>query len=124
MNNKDYFKSYNYLSEADLQKLDVWTDTFPEEHPEQFKEILFKHGAEVSQEVECVVDTHRMRTSNQTHTGKRWVFVERIDKEHLRSGIATMEAYMASSDESTRKDMQQMSRRYKLPESKDVGGVE
>jgi hypothetical protein len=60
-----------------------------------------------------------MRTSNQTHTGKRWVFVERQDREYLNSGIASMEAWIASSDESTREDMMNMSRRYQLPSKKE-----
>lgn len=114
-----YFKSYNYLSEKDLEKLDFWNDDYPKNHPEQFKQLLFKHGAEITKEIECVIDTHRMRTSNQVHTGKRWVFVERQDREWLNSGAATIEAYMASSDEDTRKDMVNMSRRYQLPNKKE-----
>lgn len=114
-----WFKSYQYLSEADLQKLDFWTEDFPETNPETFKNILFQHGAEITQEIECVTDTHRMRTSNQTHTGKRWVFVERQDRDYLNSGIASMEAWIASSDESTREDMMNMSRRYQLPSKKE-----
>jgi|SRR5690606_7412038 len=114
-----WFKSYQYLSEADLQKLSFWTEDFPETNPEAFKDILFQHGAEVSQEIECVTDTHRMRTSNQTHTGKRWVFVERQDREYLNSGIASMEAWIASADISTREDMMNMSRRYQLPSKKE-----
>ena len=114
-----WFKSYQYLSEADLQKLDFWTEDFPETNPEAFKNILFQHGAEITQEIECVTDTHRMRTSNQTHTGKRWVFVERQDRDYLNSGIASMEAWLASSDESTREDMMNMSRRYQLPSKKE-----
>jgi hypothetical protein len=111
----NYFKSYQYLSEADLNKLEFWTEDFPEKHPEEFKKILFSHGAETSQPIECIEDTHRMRTSNQLYTGKRWMFVERIDRSWLNSGAATMEAWMASADDSTREDMTNMSRTYKLP---------
>lgn len=112
------FKSYQYISEADLINLDVWQPDLPTTNAKLFKEILFKHGAEVTQPIEELFDTHRMRTSNKTHTGRRWLFVERCDRQWLQSGCATIEAYMASSDEETVKDMQQMNRRYKLPQNK------
>ncbi len=111
---KNTYKSYNYLSEADLCVIDGWTDTYPTDHPAAFKELLFKHGADTSCEVECVEDTHRMRTSNKAHTGRRWVFVERTDNNWIRSGLATIEAYMASSDAEIQKDMVNMSRRRQI----------
>lgn len=114
------FKSYNYLSEADLKNLSEWTDDLPTTNPQLFKEILFQHGAEITQAIECIEDTHRMRTSNKTHTGKRWVYVERCDREWLNSGLATIEAYLAASDDETRKDMQKMNRQYKLPQKKEA----
>jgi hypothetical protein len=104
------FNSYNYLSEADLEKLDCWTPDLPYKNPTLFKQILFKHGAEITKTIELVEDTHRMRTSNKTHTGKRWVFIERIDRDWLNSGAASMEAWMASADKETQKDMSSMSR--------------
>lgn len=113
------FKSYNYLSEADLEKLDCWTADLPQKNPTLFKQILFKHGAEITQTVECVEDTHRMRTSNKTHTGKRWVFVERTDRDWLNSGVATIEAYLAASDKETQKDMAAMSR-YAVTPTKNI----
>lgn len=113
------FKSYNYLSEADLEKLDCWTPDLPQKNPTLFKQILFKHGAEITQEINCVEDTHRMRTSNKTHTGKRWVFVERTDRDWLNSGVATIEAYLAASDKETQKDMAAMGR-YTVTSVKNV----
>ena len=110
-----FLKSYNYLSESDLCVLDGWSETYPTDHPAAFKELLFKHGADTSQEVECVTDTHRMRTSNKAYTGRRWVFVERTDPQWIRSGLATIEAYMASSDSEVQKDMANMSRRASVP---------
>lgn len=106
------FKSYNYLSESDLEQINGWSENYPTEHPEAFKELLFKHGADTAYDVELVVDTHRMRTSNKAHTGRRWVFVERTDRKWIQSGLATIEAYMASSDAEIQKDMSNMSRRY------------
>lgn len=117
MSNK--FKSYNYMSEADLQKLDFWNDNLPQTNPSLFKDILYKHGADTTKQIECVEDTHRMRTSNKTHTGKRWVFIERTDSAWLKSGVATIEAYLAASDSETMKDMQKMSKTYKLPQKKE-----
>lgn len=118
------FKSYNYLSEADLRLLEGWSDDLPFSDPKLFKEILFKHGAEVSQPIELTEDTHRLRTSNKVHTGKRWVFQERLDKEWLRSGCATIEAYMASSDPEIQRDIDNMRRYAKLPQSKDTGELD
>lgn len=112
------FKSYQYISEADLVNLEGWKDDLPITNPKLFKEILFKHGAEVTQPIDELFDNHRMRTSNKTHNGRRWMFTERTDREWLNSGCATIEAYMAASDEETVKDMQQMNRRYKLPQTK------
>jgi len=113
--NKNYMKSYNYLSEFDLQQLDDWSEEYPVEHQKEFKELLFKHGADTTHDVELSIDTHRPRTSNKAYTGRRWVFVERFDKDWLRSGVATMEAYMASSDSEIQKDMGEMSRRQGTP---------
>ncbi len=107
MNN---FKSYHYLSEADLRKLEGWTDDLPTRNPELFKRILNNHGADLKHKIEEVNDHHRMRTSNQSHTGRRWVFVERTDRKWLNTGCASIEAYLASSDEETVKDMSKMSR--------------
>jgi hypothetical protein len=117
---KEYFKSYNYLSEADLLKLSNYHHKLNEENPTLLREILFMHGADVGHEFECVVDTHRMRTSNKVYTGKRFVYVERTDKEWLCSGIASMEAYMAATDEDTRKDMAHMSRRFIMPSESQI----
>jgi hypothetical protein len=107
--NKTGFKSYNYLSEADLTLLDGWNNNYPQEHQKAFKELLWKHG--ITGEIELVEDTHRLRTSNAIHTGKRWVGEERTDAAWLKSGAATIEAYLAASDAETQCDMRRMSRR-------------
>lgn len=104
------FKAYNYLSEADLSQLKEWNNSIPHSNEKLFKEILFAHGADITKPIECVEDTHRMRTSNKTHTGRKWVFVERTDKEWLASGKASIEAHMASTDKEIMKDMSSMSR--------------
>lgn len=114
MKNNVNFKSYNYLSEADLRKLDGWEDNLPVSSPEKFKEILFQHGADISQEIEEEINIHRMRTSNLVHEGKRWVFVERQDNEWLKSGKASLEAWMSAADKETMKDMTKMSRYAKI----------
>lgn len=114
------FRSYHYLSEGDLSKLDFWTSDYPEKNKKEFEEMMFKYGADINYKIEVVEDTHRLRTSKNEYTGKRFVFVERTDRGWLNSGLATIEAYMAASDPEIQKDIDGMRGYTKLPQKKDV----
>lgn len=109
-----------YLSEKDLELLDSYYDDIENSDPDMLGKILFKHGFNTSLPVEIVNDTHRCRTSNKVHTGKRFVGYERQDNNWRQSGLMTLETLMAISDKETRKDMFTMSRRSKVENAENI----
>lgn len=101
-----------YLSYADLEKLDDWYEAMPLEEPEKFKEILWKHGLDHTKGITIRECRHRCRTSNKVVFCKRVECVERTDREWIKGALASEEAVGASvNDLSLKEELANMSKR-------------
>lgn len=100
---------YAYISESDLLRLPGYSKDMPEKAPEEFKKILWACGLNVkSPELEIQTLLHR-NLQNKVVSCRRWVSIERTDKQWLRGGHASLEAVIASSP-FMRSELKQMSR--------------
>lgn len=105
---------YHALSVKDLQLLDGWDDSLLEATPEsnkQLNEILWNNGMNVYKPYSVDVCLHRTLNNNVPWYGARINGMERTDKAWLRSGYASVEAYIASTkDLSLQKELMNMNR--------------
>lgn len=69
------------------------------------KEIFYQAGMDTSKKFEIVEVLHRPLTTTDAWFGLRVQGEERLDKEHLNSGIATLEAQMFTKDLSLRLEL-------------------
>jgi len=90
----------NYLSFYDLEGVVGFQSCKETRSKEELERILWEHGADISKPYQLRFCTHRPRTSNIPYTGLRVEFTERTDKEHLLSGIASLEAQLFTKDKS------------------------
>ena len=82
--------SYKNISMSDLIRCPGFDGT-----DEKIKELLYHLGADTSKPVEKVICEHR-NLSNQVVTCEYFICIERLDKEWIRSGHASIEALYAS----------------------------
>lgn len=92
----------NYLSFFDLQGVVGFQSCKETQNKQELERILWDHGADISKPYQLRFCTHRPRTSNIPYTGMRIEYTERTDKEHLLSGIASLEAKLFTKDKSLR----------------------
>jgi len=106
-------KSYIALSLSDLILVQGFAEAFSDKDTKRIHKILFQNGMNIKDEegVEEVIVNHRNLQGKEINC-LVYRGTERTDKEWLNSGAATLEAYMASADTDTQKDMIRMSRRY------------
>lgn len=101
--------NFMYLSFSDLQLLDDWVEPQPE--PTQFAKILYTNGMDITRPYEIVKCQHR-NLRNQVVDCYRVEGSERTDFEWRRTGAASINAYLYSTDDIFMKeDMRRMSRR-------------
>lgn len=107
-------KSYISVSLSDLITTKEWLQAEENNDQEAKNKILWMCGIDVHHEdgVEEELVEHR-NWQKQVVKCIRYVGVERKDKEHLRSGLASIEGHMAAASRELRKDMIQMSRQSK-----------
>lgn len=107
-------KSYRAVSLSDLITTKEWMEAEKNNDQQAKNKILWTCGIDVDNEegVEEELVEHR-NWQNQVVKCIRYVGVERKDKEHLRSGLASIEGHMAAASTELRKDMIQMSRQSK-----------
>ena len=107
-------KSYISVSLSDLITTKEWLQAEENNDQEAKNKILWMCGIDVHHEdgVEEELVEHR-NWQKQVVKCIRYVGVERKDKEHLRSGLASLEGHMAAASTELRKDMIQMSRQSK-----------
>jgi hypothetical protein len=79
------------ISESELQLIQGWRYDAPEEHAEDFKQLLWNLGCNVHSGIELQSNTHRNNLGNVVSC-RRWVCFERSDKEWLESGYASRDA--------------------------------
>lgn len=113
------FNPHYSLSLSDLVGIPDFLNAYAKEDKAAINEVLYRNGMEVSQGYEIVVRNHR-NLRNEVVTCERYEGVERIDREWLQSGAASMEAYVASSDPEVQRDMKNMSKQSKgAPSNKE-----
>ena len=101
--------NFFYLSFSDLRLLDDWVDPQPE--PTNFAKILYTNGLDITRNYEVVKCNHR-NLRNQIVDDYRVEGSERTDFEWRRTGAASINAYLYSTDDIFMKeDMRRMSRR-------------
>lgn len=83
------------------------------------KEILYQAGMDTSKEFEIVEVLHRPLTTNDAWFGLRVQGEERLDKEHLNSGIATLEAQLFTKDKSLAAELLSLDPRNAANKKKD-----
>lgn len=116
-------KSYISVSLSDLITTKEWLQAEENNDQEAKNKILWMCGIDVHHEdgVEEELVEHR-NWQKQVVKCIRYVGVERKDKEHLRSGLATMEGHMAAASADVRMDMIKMNRQSRYAFA--VNGVE
>ena len=114
-------KSYVSVSLSDLITTKEWLQAEENNDQEAKNKILWMCGIDVHHEdgVEEEFVEHR-NWQKQVVKCIRYVGVERKDKEHLRSGCATMEGHMAAANFDVRMDMIKMNRQSKYAFVVDV----
>lgn len=110
--NKEVFNPDYSLSLSDLLLIEDFAKAFGYNDTPTINKILYCNGMEVSRGYTTETKQHR-NLQGKVVTCVRYEGVERIDKEWLRTGAASMEAYVASSDPEVRKDMKNMSKQSK-----------
>jgi hypothetical protein len=81
------------VSESEIAMImPEYTSSYETEHPEGFKDVLFKFGMDVTQEYKRQDALQHRNKVNQVVTCSRWVGSERIDLDWINSGYASKEA--------------------------------
>jgi hypothetical protein len=62
--------------------------------------LLYKLGVDISMPIEVIECIHR-NLSGKVVEGKLWLAFERLDSEWCKSGFASLEAFIASSNDPT-----------------------
>lgn len=92
----------NYLSFFDLKGVVGFKSCKETQNKEELERILWTHGADISKPYTIKYCLHKPRTSQLPYEGFRIDFTERLDREHLLSGIASLEAKLFTKDASLR----------------------
>jgi hypothetical protein len=103
---------YNYLSLSDLLLIDGFAQKYAEQDEQYIKEVLWKHGVDVTHPFEEEFVQHR-NLRKEIVSCNRYIGKARSDKEWLRSGLATLEEHIAAAgDVDLRSDLKNMSREF------------
>jgi hypothetical protein len=109
MNKYSMYNPHYSLSVSDLSSIPKFQEAFATANTKAIESILFENGMEVTHGYEVNKRMHRNLKGSVVDC-ERFEGVERLDREWLQSGAASMEAYVASSDLETQKDMLRMSK--------------
>lgn len=83
------------ISESDLQVFKEYDNTVASRN-----KLLYKLGVDTSLPVEVIECQHR-NLQNKVVDGKLFMCFERLDREWVKSGHASLEAFIASSNDPT-----------------------
>lgn len=98
-----------YLSFVDMALVDGFLDCLKNKDKDAFEAIMYKHGANIHKPYYVVHCKHRSRISNAIYDNYVLRAEERLDNEWLKHGAATLDAWVASTDDaSMRSDMERM----------------
>ena len=112
------FNPHYSISLSDLILIEDFAKAFASQDKNTIEKILYSNGMEVKHGYTTEPRQHR-NLQGKVVNCIRYEGVERIDREWLQSGAASMEAYVASSDPEVQKDMKNMSKQSKsIPKEK------
>lgn len=83
------------ISESDLQVFKEYDNTVASRN-----KLLYKLGVDISMSVEVIECQHR-NLQGKVVEGKLFMAFERLDREWVKSGHASLEAFIASSNDPT-----------------------
>lgn len=83
------------ISESDLQVFKEYDNTVASRN-----KLLYKLGVDISMSVEVVECQHR-NLQNKVVDGKLFMAFERLDRDWVKSGYASTDAFIASSNDPT-----------------------
>lgn len=83
------------ISESDLQVFKEYDNTVASRN-----KLLYKLGVDTSMSVEVIECQHR-NLQNKVVDGKLFMCYERLDREWVKSGHTSLEAFIASSNDTT-----------------------
>ena len=83
------------ISESDLQAFKEYDNTVASRN-----KLLYKLGVDTALHIEVIECQHR-NLQNKVVDGKLFMCYERLDKEWVKSGHASLEAFIASSNDPT-----------------------
>lgn len=106
------FNPHYSISLSDLILIEDFSKAYGYNDTETMNKILYANGMEVTQGYSIENKQHR-NLQGRVVTCPRFEGVERVDREWIQSGAASMEAYVASSDPEVQRDMKNMSRQSK-----------
>lgn len=91
---------HQYLSFKDLEGVIGFQTAKETQDKELLESILWTYGADTTKPYIVRKTLHRPRTSKEVYDGFRVEFTERLDKEYLLSGMASIEAQLFTKDKS------------------------
>ncbi len=83
------------ISESDLQVFKEYDNTVASRN-----KLLYKLGVDISMSIEVIECQHR-NLQNKVVEGKLFMCFERLDKEWVKSGHASTEAFLAAGNDHT-----------------------
>lgn len=86
-----------YLSFYELMKVDGFSSSIMKDDTTTFRRILWENGCDIDKPFKLVKCVHRPRTSNEPYEGFKIDYSERVDKEWIDSGAASLNAYAYSA---------------------------
>ncbi|WP_278939071.1 hypothetical protein [Pseudomonas helleri] len=93
----------NYsLSFSDLIQITAFGDAVTSNNEKLFREVLYSNGLEINLPYQEVFVTHR-NLQNKVVECQRYEGFERTDKEWIATGAASLEAIIASTDDTSLK---------------------
>lgn len=110
---------HQYLSFKDLEGVVGFQTAKETQDKELLESILWTYGADVTKPYVIRKTLHRPRTSKEVYDGFRVEFTERLDKDYLLSGMASLEAQLFTKDKSLTAELLSLDPRNAANKKKD-----
>jgi hypothetical protein len=110
---------HQYLSFKDLEGVIGFQTSKETQNKELFESIIWTYGADTTKPYIIRKVLHRPRTSKEVYDGFRVEFTERLDKEYLLSGMASIEAQLFTKDKSLAAELMSLDPRNAANKKKD-----
>ena len=99
---------YKVISQSELEQIPIWNVNLEKDNPELFKAILWRLGVDSESKIEIQEGLLHRNIFNKVVNCKRYVGLERTDREWLQSPHSSLEAHYLKADPSVQEDMQKL----------------